>query len=377
MANVHFDDRGGMARDGLQGWLDANRAKLGSSFEELFVKNVLSQIESFSFGSLSAQYPFRDQSGGRRYCDFVISEGESVRIAIEVDGYDKTGRGAGMSKMQWLDWLRRQNSFVAQGWVLLRFANADVRDNPEATAKIIELVLRDQRSKASHIQNLKDELVELEAQVEAADVGSREYSQLVLSLENAERELALADKSRELNSAERGEMDSILAHLSNQRIEHQKSIVWFVGLVLAALLFFVAVVLAERKELLESQRARALPEVASETSGANANGSSCASPLDWTDARSSVGADYAFKGNVVNVTRRSDVKGDPTWIEIGARYPDTRRLTAVIWGTNYPSVEPAIHDVAVGDLICINGRVGMHDNAAQISINSPHQIVKK
>ncbi|HLS16563.1 MAG TPA: hypothetical protein VK049_01860 [Paenalcaligenes sp.] len=90
-------------------WWHHNQHQFDSRYEELFVVNVLSQITDLDFSTVRAQYPFKDLDGRQRYCDFVIKEG-SIRIAIEVDGYDKTNSGRGMSHDQFVDWQRRQAS---------------------------------------------------------------------------------------------------------------------------------------------------------------------------------------------------------------------------------------------------------------------------
>ncbi len=62
--------------------------------------------------------------------DLAVRRPDGLRLAIEVDGYDKTGTGTGMSPAQFQDFLLRQNSLSNQGWHLLRFANTQVRDDP-------------------------------------------------------------------------------------------------------------------------------------------------------------------------------------------------------------------------------------------------------
>ena len=245
-----------MARNHVWEWLDANRSKLGSGYEELFVRNALSNVSSLSCDSLHAQYPFRDRRGGQRYCDFVIREGDSVRVAIEVDGFDKTGNGTGMSKHQWLDWLRRQNSFVSQGWVLLRFANLDVRDHPHEIASQIELVIRDQRSKASHVLGLENEVERLTHGLDVANWGTESYLDVAKELSRAESELAHARNTRQLTEMEREKLNSLLTNIDDERLQNQKTIILFIALVLSAILFFVAFVLAERRQFMESHHSQ-------------------------------------------------------------------------------------------------------------------------
>ncbi|WP_150787632.1 hypothetical protein [Pseudomonas fluorescens] len=97
-------------------WLRKHASRLQSPFEQLFVRNVLAHVPGIDLDSVDTQYCFTDTEGGTRFCDFVIQEGETLRIAIEIDGYDKAGRGAGMSHAEFVDWQRRHASLVAQGW---------------------------------------------------------------------------------------------------------------------------------------------------------------------------------------------------------------------------------------------------------------------
>ena len=139
----------------LNDWLNTNTDELGSKFERLFVLNVLSQILDFNFEVLEAQMPFRDRDGKPRYCDFAIKEGSEIRIAIEVDGYDKRGTGTGMTHHEFVDWQRREAALVSQGWFVLRFANRDVRDDPNRCAEHISLLLRKERRKYEHQNSLR------------------------------------------------------------------------------------------------------------------------------------------------------------------------------------------------------------------------------
>ncbi len=160
----------------LNEWLVANKPKFGSDYEILFAENVLPLVAALSLDSIAVQYPFQDMDKKQRYCDFVIRENDDVRIAIEIDGYDKRGTGMGMSHSEFIDWQRRQSALTSQGWYVLRFANRDVRDNPQRCAEHISLLLKRSRSKSSHKElsaaekNRLDELTK--AQIKTiADLG--------------------------------------------------------------------------------------------------------------------------------------------------------------------------------------------------------------
>lgn len=149
----------GLARLGkmnVQTWLEKNGRKLSpkTKYERLFVEDVISRVEGIDLRFLSAQMQFTDADGKGRECDFVIKEGEFVRIAIEVDGFDKTGRGSGMTFKEFLDWQRRQAALTAQCWHVLRFANSDVKHNPERCAELVGLLLKTLRQKSERIDKL-------------------------------------------------------------------------------------------------------------------------------------------------------------------------------------------------------------------------------
>jgi len=122
-------------------WIEANKPSFGSHYEVLFAESVLPLTSAIGFDDITIQYPFRDIDRKQRYCDFVISENEDVRIAIEIDGYDKRGTGSGMTHSDFIDWQRRHAALTSQGWYVLRFANRDVRDQPERCAEHINLIL--------------------------------------------------------------------------------------------------------------------------------------------------------------------------------------------------------------------------------------------
>ena len=134
----------------LNEWLKINKPNFGSSYETLFAETVLPLVPELSFDAISVQYPFQDRDRKQRYCDFVIQENDDVRIAIEIDGYDKQGTGMGMSHADFVDWQRRQAALTSQGWYVLRFANRDVRDDPKRCAEHISLLLKRSRSKFQH-----------------------------------------------------------------------------------------------------------------------------------------------------------------------------------------------------------------------------------
>jgi very-short-patch-repair endonuclease len=114
--------------------------------ELAFVEMVLARVRGLDFSAVSYQHDFVDDKRRSRRIDFAVVEYPVVRIAIEVDGYDKDGTGMGMSRAAFDDFMLRQNALTRQGWLLLRFTNSQVRHSPDECARVIEKALTEQRA---------------------------------------------------------------------------------------------------------------------------------------------------------------------------------------------------------------------------------------
>ncbi|MBU0753272.1 MAG: hypothetical protein KJ787_10740 [Gammaproteobacteria bacterium] len=112
--------------------------RANSEYEYLFFMNVLSKASSINPCDVIFQYPFTDSRGKQRFIDFVVVVGVNPKVAIEVDGYDKSGSGGFMSRSEWNDFTYRQNEIALKGLTLLRFANGEFMANPLAAIDQIE-----------------------------------------------------------------------------------------------------------------------------------------------------------------------------------------------------------------------------------------------
>jgi hypothetical protein len=120
-----------------------------SPFELKFVELVLRRVPNLSPSIVRPQAPFTAASGLRHRMDFAIVEEPYVHIALEVDGWDKTGRGTGMTQEEFGAFLQRQSELTSQRWDLLRFSNRTFMTSPLSQARFIDLVLRNSRAVAS------------------------------------------------------------------------------------------------------------------------------------------------------------------------------------------------------------------------------------
>lgn len=372
-------------------WLARNGHLLKDSpFEELFVRNVLTRVRELDFRALSAQYRFTDDDGRTRYCDFVIQEGEGVRIAVEVDGYDKRGTGTGMSRSDFLDWQRRQASLVAQGWRVIRFANVDVRDQAPRCAELLGLLLRDERSKESHSRSLEQRIRELEtAQDRKVAEDRATYGQEREELGRLRAELALARQAGKLSGEESKRLEELertaaQAKVLERETNIMKTTIWAFTALLAVVLFLAfqgrgpsgqpdtgrapsgpQVAQLEAEAVQAPAPARPAPSLA---------GSSCAEPLPWTTARDRVGEVIAIAGPVVRVAVRDDVRGRPVFITVGQAFPSRQRVDLVIWQGDRGEFLPLLDQGLEGRDVCAFAKVGQREGVPQMVLKAAGEL---
>lgn len=393
----------------LQQWLSENEGQLANKWERMFVERVLSRVSDLDWASIEAQMPFKDRDGRQRYADFAIAEGKNLRVILEVDGYDKRGRGTGMTPEEFVDWQRRQNALADQGWSVLRFANRDVRDHPARCAEHITLLLRQKRHEMKHHDELHRSIIGLEKQLEqaksqVAEVGAtygeqldqerrkaqaaaRKQSRLEEELKKARREMTLAENAPELDDSEASrlallnreyekELDELKGTVERQATEIKtgegeqktmKTTIWaFTVLVISAMVLLVYVLGGQDRATISSE---VLP-----ISSSVPPGESCDNPIDWTRAGEFLGRRAAVSGRIAGISYRPQSAGQPTWINIGADFPQRNRFVAVVWGRNRDALGDVLREIKNGDRICVVGEVGDYRGVPQIEVGSSGQI---
>ena len=86
-------------------------------------------IGSSKAAMIHSNYEVSLDDGSRRFIDFAII-GASVRIAIEIDGYNYHAEGA-IGRDAFDDQLSRQNELILLGWKILRFSFDQINTIPE------------------------------------------------------------------------------------------------------------------------------------------------------------------------------------------------------------------------------------------------------
>lgn len=125
------------------------RAVGDSPFEAEFVERVLSRVSALEPEMVNLQQTFVTSEGRRHRMDFTI-EHAGARVAVEVDGYDKTGRGSGQTREEYDAWVAREGELRVLGWQLFRTSNDDFKRRPEKVAEDLAEVLRHERTRAAN-----------------------------------------------------------------------------------------------------------------------------------------------------------------------------------------------------------------------------------
>lgn len=365
-------------------WIESNKQKFGSDYEVMFARNVLPKVHGLDLNNITLQYPFRDKDGKQRYCDFVVVESDTVRFVIEIDGYDKRGTGTGMSRDDFIDWQRRQASLVSQGWYVLRFANNDVRDFPDDCAAHINALLNRLRSEAE-----KPELTSRTLAGEIIKSPEPERIQTVLVMQNQyipPPEL-IPPTSRVNPQQEHGKAKSNKLN---------KLYVWFAAALISGSI--IALSMESDKSGAESVSndyalvgSQSDPQAETKRGWVREAMLDCKNAIDWAKAKNHIGSGVVLVGPLLETKYKPNINGGPTFLSIGAKYPNPERLQLVIWGSNrgkfsfrYLSENWANEDTAIAvdknidktvpPVACVRGKVTMYKNVPQIELFAENQI---
>lgn len=355
-------------------WVADNEGAFGSDFECLFARQVLPLVENIDLRRIAVQYPFVDLDGRQRYCDFALEESAHVKVAIEIDGYDKRGEGTGMSHDDFVDWQRRQASLTSQGWYVLRFANRDVRDHPEKCAEYVNRLLRRLRDQAQPSVDARREALAVPPCSDPTD--ALQNWQLIDLRSIDSKPLADAPKGRRGWTAKRLKLmaTAVLCFIAAISL-------WSAGYKPSEAPPASVVQDGNTKPLTApgSIQASAMARAAFFTYGSLY----CATPLPWTDVREHVGETVTVVGPYVAMTAKRDFAGSPLWMDMGEPYPSKNRVSIVIWGANWAKFDLRALDLErlrylSDDLgsphICVRGKISLYKGVVQIEIDNPQQL---
>ena len=100
---------------------------------------------------------------------------------------------------------------------------------------------------------------------------------------------------------------------------------------------------------------------------------SCAGAVSWKNARQHVGRVVTVKGPVVGSYFATSSTGQPTFLNVGVDYPNNRRFTIVIWGSDRSRFGTPERRY-LRRTVCVRGVVEMYNGAPEIELSSPSRI---
>lgn len=168
---------------------------------------------------------------------------------------------------------------------------------------------------------------------------------------------------------------------------------WLISIAIAV----VAFVMATNKELPEKLTTQPQPALTKDTiygdipqdSGGDlfTEGKlNCQNPIRWTEAKNFVGREVYLIGPLLDTKFKPNVTGQPTYIDVGAEYPNPNRLQLVVWGANRGNItvtnfKPGWRVAEDSGFayyppdVCVKGTVSIYKGVPQIEVSTDHQIM--
>ena len=115
-----------------------------TKFEWDFAVDVIPAVIGLKPSQVIPQHPFVGRDGREYHMDFAIIF-ENVKIAIELEGYDKNGNGTGKSKKEHDEFNLRIQDLTRLGWKVLPITNAQfMKDKMGYANEIRQLMVTSQ-----------------------------------------------------------------------------------------------------------------------------------------------------------------------------------------------------------------------------------------
>ena len=96
--------------------------------------------------------------------------------------------------------------------------------------------------------------------------------------------------------------------------------------------------------------------------------------ISWNEAKYHIGERTTVCGPVVDATWARGSRGQPTFLNMGKKYPDSDRFTMVIWIQNRPNFPSSPESYYYGKTVCVTGLITEYQGIAQIEVSTSPQI---
>jgi hypothetical protein len=108
--------------------------------------------------------------------------------------------------------------------------------------------------------------------------------------------------------------------------------------------------------------------------------------INWTKAEQYIGKKVTIFGMVMNIrhNKRKEweakyypelgIAAPPTFITMGASYPNKRRVQIVIWDQNRRKFSPTPEALYSDKAICVTGRLYLYKDVISIEVSDPSQV---
>lgn len=94
----------------------------------------------------------------------------------------------------------------------------------------------------------------------------------------------------------------------------------------------------------------------------------------WNEAINHIGEQITVCGPILGAVYLSNTNGQPTFLDMGEKYPDPNRFTIIIWGNNRNKFPTEPESVYYEKDICVFGLIKYYKGMAELEVTNPSQI---
>ena len=100
----------------------------------------------------------------------------------------------------------------------------------------------------------------------------------------------------------------------------------------------------------------------------------CPGAIQWYDAINYIGTYATVIGPVVSAYWAQEEQGKPTFLNLGAAYPDPSRFTVLMWIDARWNFDFAPEEVYLGATVCVSGLIELYEGSPEMVIEGPEWI---